>query len=155
VVSKMYLEQYSANETAFGEVGFANVHAAFATFAYLCSTKLLPVQHQALTCVAPNLYFFSTKLYLRSTKLIEDLRGDLSTALLSVAPTWSEPPSGHLFVDHVRNDSTCLELCELGHNAGLGSRGEGHLSADDVAFDDGAQREHFCVWFLVHRCQKF
>jgi GWxTD domain-containing protein len=43
-------------------------YMAFRSCPYLCSTKPLPVQHQAVTSVAPSSYLSSTKNYLRSTK---------------------------------------------------------------------------------------
>src|ERR1700723_553677 len=44
-----------------------------------------------------------------------------------------------------------FEAGNLSHNARLRSRGESHLAANDMAVDDGIEREDFFFRFRVHR----
>ena len=62
----------------------------------------------------------------------------------------SEAAGFNFFRYQMGQNSLRFELGELGENAWLGSRGEGHGSVDDVTGNNRAQMKSFLGWFLVH-----
>jgi hypothetical protein len=62
-----------------------------------------------------------------------------------------QAPGGDFFFHHGGKNPPCFELGQLGQDARLGSGGEGNLSIDDVAADDGAQLDDLLIWFRAHK----
>ena len=62
-----------------------------------------------------------------------------------------EPSGGDFFLDHVRENAAGFELCQLGEDARLGSRGEGYRAVDEMAVNDSVESENFLPGLRVHR----
>src|SRR5579864_1818549 len=54
------------------------------------------------------------------------------------------------FPDQVGESALRLKAGELGHDAGLGSRGNANSTSNDVAIDEGVEGEDFFSWFRAH-----
>jgi hypothetical protein len=118
---------------------------------YLRSTKLLLVQHQDFTSVAPSCYLSSTKSYLRSTK-IYDGRCSSTEISAAICSTKSESSGFDLLDDHVSENPLGRKFRQLGEDARRRSRGEGHSSFDDMPCDTAAQADDLLVLFRCHNC---
>src|SRR5581483_8726563 len=102
-------------------------------------------QHQVLISPAPRLHLTSTKrsgtVKPTDVKGIRWLTSPAPSALWNTGNSLSKATGLDFFADHVGEGALRFKAGELGHDARLGSRGDGHLTSDNVAVDQGVESE--------------